>query len=200
MKTFKALALVVAAGATVAASPAPMDWNVDNSHTEVTFSVRHFFTPVTGKFDTFDVDLFFDPAAPETARVAATIQVASIDTNNTDRDGHLKTPDFFAAEQFPTITFESTSVRAGEGENEFIATGELTIKDVTRTVELPVTLLGVTDVPEEMQGMIGSAQVASFEALLEIDRRDFGVGTGTWAETAIVGSDVEIRILLEAGR
>ena len=200
MTTLKTLALTLVAGTAVAATPAPLNWNVDASHTEVTFEVRHFFTPVTGKFDDFAVDLFFDPASPETARVSATIQVASVDTNNERRDGHLRTPDFFDAETFPTITFTSTSVRRGEGENEFVATGDLTIKDVTKTIELPIRLLGVADVPAEMQEAIGSAQVASFEADLLIDRRDFDVGTGSWAETAIVGKDVEIKIVLEAGR
>lgn len=176
-----------------------MDWQVDLNHTEVTFEVRHLFTPVTGKFDTFEVDLTFDPAAPEAAHVSAVIQVASVDTNNDRRNEHLRTPDFFDAESFPTITFESASVRQ-VGENEYVASGDLKIRDVTRRVDLPITLLGVADIPQEMQGMLGSEQIASFQAELTIDRRDFGVGTGSWAETAIVGSEVKIKLLLEAGR
>jgi len=198
MSIAKTLAVATAA-LTLAAAPAPETWTVDESHTEVTFDVRHFFTPVTGKFDSFDVDLVFDAENPANSTVSAVIDVASIDTNNERRDGHLRTPDFFNAEQFPQITFQSTSVRQ-TGDREFVATGPLTIKDITKTVELPITLLGVQEVPEQMQEMIGAERVASFQADLTIDRRDFDVGTGSWAETAIVGPDVSIKILVEANR
>lgn len=197
--TLKTLALLAVAGTTLSAQSAN-EWKVDNTHTEVTFQVRHFFTPVTGKFDDFSVELAFNPEDLANSHVKAEIQVGSVDTNNEDRDGHLRTPDFFDAATFPTITFESTAIRAGMGENEYIATGDLTIKDVTRTIELPVTLLGIADLPEGMAQRMGVAQVASFEANLNIDRRDFGVGTGGFAETAVIGGDVEIRLLLEAGR
>ncbi len=197
--TLKTLALLAVASTTLSGQSAN-EWKVDNSHTEVTFSVRHFFTPVTGKFDDFSVELAFNPEDLDNSYVKAEIQVGSVDTNNEDRDGHLRTPDFFDAETFPTITFESTSIRAGMGENEFIATGDLTIKDVTRTIELPVTLLGIADLPQGMAERMGVAQVASFEANLNLDRRDFGVGTGGFAETAVIGGEVEVRLLLEAGR
>ena len=190
---------VAAAALTLTAAADPEVWNVDPNHTEVTFEVRHFFTPVTGKFEDFDVDLLFDAESPENSRVSAVIDVASIDTNNERRDDHLRTDDFFNAERFPRITFESTSVRR-TGENTFVATGPLTIKDVTRTVELPIRLLGIKDVPESMQEMIGAERVASFQAELTIDRRDFGVGTGSWAETAVVGADVKIKLLVEANQ
>ncbi len=197
MKTMK-MGAVIAAGLMIAAGPA-MDWEVDPNHTEVTFEVRHLFTPVTGKFETFEVDMTFDPATPEAAHVSAVIQVASVDTNNDKRNTHLKTPDFFDAATFPTISFESMSVRR-VGENQFVATGDLKIKDVTKRVELPITLLGIADIAPEMQAMLGSAQIASFVAELTIDRRDFGVGTGSWGETAIVGPEVKIKLQLEAGR
>ena len=77
----------------------------------------------------------------------------------------------------------------------------LTIKDVTKRVELPVTLLGVQDVPEQMSERLGGIKkVASFQAESQLDRRDYGVGVGNWAETAVVGADVEIEIIVEANR
>ena len=85
--------------------------------------------------------------------------------------------------------------RLGDG---LVATGNLTIKDVTKTVQFPIEILGIQDIPEAMQEMIGAKQVASFVATLKLDRRDFGVGVGSWAETAVVGSSVEIRIAVEA--
>ena len=194
----KMLALV-AAGLTVAATVPALDWNVDNSHSEVSFSVRHFFTPISGRFDDYQATISFDPANPGASSIGAVIQVASVDTDNTDRDGHLRTPDFFDAETYPEIRFQSTAFRQ-TGENEYVATGDLTIKDVTRQVELPVTLLGVSEVPAQMDEAWGFSQVASFEAELTIDRRDFGVGTGSWGETAVIGGDVTISLKVEANR
>lgn len=171
-------------------------WNVDTAHSEVGFKVRHFFTPVTGKFTDYDVQLNFDPDNLAESKVMAEIRVASIDTGNERRDGHLRTGDFFDAEQFGTITFESSSIREA-GDNQYVATGNLTIKDTTREVELPVTLLGIKEMPEGMQERFGS-KIASFQANLTIDRNDYGVGTGSWAETTVVGAEVEIELLVEA--
>lgn len=203
MRNVLTTAAVLATSATlVAATPAiaPEVWNVDNSHSEVTFEVRHFFTPVSGKFDAFDIDIVYDAEDVSNSTVRAVIPVASIDTNNEGRDEHLVSPDFFGAGEFPRITFESTSVR-GVTETEFIATGNLTIKDVTREVDLPVTLLGVKDIPAEMQAMLGGiGRVAAFEAELEIDRNDFGVGTGQWAADTVIGKTVSIRIAVEANQ
>lgn len=179
-------------------TPAPLEWTVDASHTEVNFVTKHFFTPVRGSFQGFDVQLDYDPERPERSSVRVEIDVTSVDTGNERRDDHLRTADWFDAERWPTITFQSSSVRAA-GEGNLVATGELTIRDVTRQVELPITVLGVQDIPEEMREMLGGAQqVASFETGLTVDRRDFGVGTGSWAQTTIVGKDVEIEIALEA--
>ena len=86
-------------------------WNIDAPHTEINFSVKHFFTPVTGTFQSYDIDLMFDAEAPENSTVRVSIDVASVDTNNERRDNHLRSPDFFNAEEFPKMTFESTSVR-----------------------------------------------------------------------------------------
>jgi len=176
----------------------PMPWNVDAPHTEVNFSVKHFFTPVTGTFSSYDVDLVFDPDAPENSTVTVSIDVASVDTNNERRDNHLRSPDFFDAEKYPQMTFESTSVRE-VNPNQLLARGNLTIKETTKEIELGINLLGIADLPAEMQEMMGGvAQVASFEASTQVDRRDFEVGVANWAQTMIVGGDVVISITLEA--
>jgi len=88
-------------------------------------------------------------------------------------------------------------VRQG-GENELIAAGTLTIKGESHEVELPITLLGQQAIPEQMQAMIGASQVAGFKASTAINRGDYGVGTGSWAATMVVGGKVSIEILLEA--
>jgi polyisoprenoid-binding protein YceI len=177
-----------------------MPWNVDASHTEVNFSVRHFFTPVSGTFGDFQIDLTFDPEAPENSSVMVSIDVASVDTKNERRDNHLRSPDFFDAETYPRMTFQSTSVRQ-VGPDQFVASGTLTIKDTTQEIELPITLLGIKDIPAEMQEMLGGVtQVAGFQAEMMLDRREFGVGVANWAQTVIVGGEVEISIALEANR
>lgn len=192
-------AALLLAPLTLAAAPDALSWNVDGAHSAVTFSVRHFFTPVKGQFDTFEAQLAYDPTSPETASVRVTIPVASINTSNERRDNHLKSPDFFEAEKYPTITFVSESVTK-VGENQLIVRGPLTIKDQTRQIELPVTVLGIMDMPEQMRRPNGPTKVAGFEARLTLDRGDFGVGVGNWAATAVVGKDVEITIAIEANR
>jgi polyisoprenoid-binding protein YceI len=180
--------------------PEPMTWNVDASHTEVNFSVKHFFTPVTGTFKSYSIELFFDPAAPENSSVMVTIDVASIDTKNERRDNHLRSADFFDAENHPQMIFRSTSVRS-TGADQLMAHGDLTIKGITKEIELPITLLGIKDIPQEMQEMLGGVfQVAGFQAQTTLDRRDFEVGVANWAQTVIVGGEVEVSIALEANR
>ncbi len=195
---FLATLALVSAAALGAAPAAAESWNVDSSHTEVNFSVNHFFTPVNGTFDEFDIDLAYDAGNPTASRVRVTIPVGSINTRNERRDGHLLSADFFGADDHGEITFESTSVKAAD-DGSLIATGPLTIKGISREVELPITLLGIKDIPAEMQEMLGGAKrIASFKASTTLDRGDYEVGTGSWAADVVVGSDVDVEILVEA--
>lgn len=188
-------------GDSVSDIPKAMMWTVDQPHTEINFSVKHFFTPVTGTFNAYDVEFMFDRDYPANSSVRVTIDVASVDTDNERRDNHLRSGDFFDAEKHPQMTFESTSVRQ-VSENKLIATGDLTIKGITQEVELPINILGIKEIPEgPMREMLGGVtQVASFEAGTTIDRREFEVGVANWAQTMIVGGEVEVSINLEANR
>lgn len=197
--TLATLLLLIAGGA-AAAPAAAADWTTDSAHTEIEFQVNHFFTPVRGHFGDYTIDLDYNPGTPEKSSVEATIRVASIDTGNDKRDGHLRTADFFDADKYPEMTFRSTSVRKA-GEDRLVATGPLTIKGKSKEIELSIELLGQKKIPKEMQPMLGGTkEVASFRATTTIDRGDFEVGTGSWAATLVVGSDVEIEIRLEAHR
>jgi polyisoprenoid-binding protein YceI len=181
-----------------AASAAPGNWTIDRPHTEINFSVNHFFTPVTGTFRDFKVSLEYDAEHPERSQVEVSIDVASVDTGNRKRDNHLKTADWFDAAANPKITFRSKRVRR-DGPGRLIATGDLAMRGTTRTVDLPITLLGSKEIPAKMQPMLGGAKtVASFASDLSIDRGDYGVGTGSWAATMVVGGEVKIKILAEA--
>jgi len=198
-KVFSLVAVGVSA-LTIAAVPEAMPWNVDVPHTGVSFSVEHFFTPVRGEFSHFEVELLYDRHDPANSSVKVRIPVTSVDTGNERRDNHLRSADFFEADSYPYITFVSQSVEQ-IGENELLVRGPLKIKGTVRDIELPVKILGVMDVPSEMQEMLGGVtEIASFETSLTLDRRDFGVGVGSWAATAVVGKDVSIDIAVEANR
>ena len=194
------LALAAAISLASGAPSGAATWVVDEPHTEVNFSVKHFFTPVNGSFQEFEITLNYDDENPEKSTVEAKIPVASIETGNEKRNGHLLSADFFEADKYPYITFKSTSIES-KGDGQLVARGVLTIKGESREVDLPITLLGKQEIPTEMQQMLGGTQeVASFEAATTIDRNDYGVGVGSWAATLVVGGDVNIEILLEAHR
>ena len=192
------LAMALVALMLTATTAAAASWTADPNHTQINFSVKHFFTPVSGTFEDFKVDLNYDPDNPEKSSIEVTIHVASINTGNEKRDNHLRSGDWFEAEKYPVMTFKSTSVRK-TGDNQLVAHGNLTIKGDSREIDLPITLLGSKQIPDEMQAMLGgSKEVASFQATTSVDRGDFGVGVGNWAATLVVGSEVKIEILLEA--
>jgi len=166
-------------------------WEIDRAHSAINFNIRHFFTPVDGSFDDYEATVLFDPEELEGSRIDVTIPVSSVNTRNDRRDGHLQSEDFFNVEQWPNIAFTSHSIEH-RGDNQFVAIGEITIRDVTREFELPFTLQGVMDHP-----MRDNTQVAGITASAELNRTDFGVGVGDWAATAVVGNKVSIQLNLE---
>lgn len=167
------------------------DWSIDKSHSNVNFTITHFFTPVDGAFEDYTADIQFNPNDLENSSIDVTIPVSGINTENDRRDNHLKSEDFFNAEEWPNIHFVSNSIEQ-TGENQFVAHGELTIRDVTREFELPFELLGVMDHP-----MRDGQKVAGITASAKLNRTDYGVGVGDWAATAVVGDEVDIRLNLE---
>ncbi|EID81082.1 hypothetical protein W59_04341 [Rhodococcus opacus RKJ300 = JCM 13270] len=166
-------------------------WAIDTVHSTVGFSVRHLMvSKVRGTFNDFTGAI---PVAEDgTAAVTAAIQVASIDTKNTDRDAHIKSADFFDAEQYPTATFTSTAVRA-KGD-DYVVEGEFTLHGVTRPVELALEFNGVNP------GM-GNGPVAGFEATTVLNRKDFGITIDMPLEGggAVVGDKITITLEIEAG-
>ena len=167
------------------------EWNIDKAHSAINFEVTHFFTPVNGQFNDYEATVNFDPENLEESMIDVRIMVNSIDTKNERRDGHLKTPDFFNAEKWPHITFTSNNIEQ-TGENEFVANGTLTIKDVSKEIELPFKLLGIMDNPMEE-----GTKVAGITASKVIDRTNYTVGTGDWASDAVIGDEVTIDLNLE---
>ena len=166
-------------------------WAIDPVHSNVGFTVRHLVvSKVRGSFENFSGAITV--AEDGTASVNAEIDVTSINTKNADRDAHVRSADFFDAEQFPVATFTSTGVRA-DGE-DYIVTGDFTLRGVTRPVELKLEYNGVNP------GM-GNGPVAGFEATTVINRKDFGISIDMPLEGggAVVGDKITITLQIEAG-
>ena len=166
-------------------------WAIDPVHSTIGFSVRHLVvSKVRGRFQNFSGTITV--AADGTPSVDAEIDVASITTDNEQRDGHLKTADFFEVEKFPTATFKSTSVKADGG--DFIVTGDFTLHGVTNSIDLKLEFNGVN------AGM-GNGPVAGFEASTVINRKDFGISIDMPLEGggAVVGDKITLNLEIEAG-
>ena len=165
-------------------------WFIDRPHSEISFSVRHFFTPVKGVFEDYEADIRFDPDNLATSYIEVDIAVNSVNTRNTDRDEHLQSEDFFNAAEWPEIHFRSERIE--QRGQSYVAIGELTIRDVSRPFELPFTLLGIMENPMKEGTMVDGIQAET-----SLERNDYGVGTGSWAATAVVGGEVGIDLSLE---
>ena len=165
-------------------------YKIDKSHSEVLFQVRHLVTKVRGRFDDFEGTIEFDEGNPGASSVSVTVQAASIDTNEKDRDTHLRSADFFDVEKSPTLTFTSTSV-SGSGES-YQVVGDLTIHGVTRQVTLPATFLGHAKDPW------GNARVG-FESEITVNRKDFGLNWNAALEAGgfLVGDDIKITLSVQ---
>lgn len=169
-------------------------WKVDTVHSSVTFEIRHFFSNTTGRFTGITGDINYDVKNPAASTVEITIQATSINTDSTDRDGHLRSPDFFDVAQFPTATFKSTSVTAKDAKTLSV-TGDLTIKGKTKRTTIEVQVLGVMELG-------GGKAKAGFSSEFTVDRKEFGV---TWNKTldqggTVLGDDVKVRVQIEADR
>ncbi len=169
---------------------APASFDLDVSHSRVTFSVRHMMVSNTrGQFGKFSGTVFLDEASPAASNVTVEIETASLDTSDPKRDEHLRSPDFFDVKKFPKMTFKSTDVaRAGQG---FKVAGNLTIKDITKPVTLNVD--PIVKETKDPWGMIRRGTHAS----AKIDRKDFGLTWNKALETGGVAVGDEVTLDLE---
>ncbi|QIM16660.1 YceI family protein [Leucobacter insecticola] len=166
-------------------------WTIDPTHSEVGFSVRHLaISKVKGKFESFDAT-FVTAENPLESSVVASVDVASVNTNEKNRDAHLRTGDFFAAEEHPKLTFSSTGVRAEGG--DFFVDGELTMRGVTKPVTFTLEFGGFGEDP------YGNYK-AGFTATTVVKREDFGLSWNAPLEKGglLLGSDVTINIDVQA--
>lgn len=167
-------------------------YNFDKNHTTIGFSVRHLgLSNIYGRFTDYTGTINYDAADVTKSSVEFTAKVASIDTGVTPRDNHLRTADFFEVEKYPEMSFKSTKIeKRGNG---YVATGDFTLKGVTKQIQLPFTVNGVI---KEQRG--GTRMGAAIETM--INRKDYGVNYDSKLPngTPAVSDDVKINLQIEA--
>jgi polyisoprenoid-binding protein YceI len=171
-----------------------VQWDFDHAHSSVDFTVRHMLvSKVRGRFTKWSGTLELDEQNPSRARVDVTIDVASVDTHEPQRDAHLRSGDFFEADKHPHITFKSKRVEAKAGDR-LAVTGDLTIRGTTREVVLDVERGGI--VAKDPWGK----RRAGFTASLTINRKDFGVSFNQVLDQGglALGEEIAISIEIEA--
>ena len=170
-------------------------WAIDPMHSEVQFKVRHLvISTVSGFFKSFEGTVETESEDFEDASIAFSLDIDSIDTTQSQRDEHLKSPEFFDAAQYPKISFKSTSFKK-TGDDEFELTGDLTIKGVTKSVKLEAEYGGST------ADFYGNTK-AGFEVTGKINRKDFGL---TWdgiteAGSIVLGEDIKLIINIQLAK
>lgn len=167
-------------------------FKIDTAHSEIGFKIKHLMiSSVSGVFKKFDATIETDTEDFSDAKISFTADVDSIDTKDAQRDTHLKSDDFFNAEQYPLLKFTSTSIQR-KSDNESIVTGDLTIRDVTKPVDLYVEYNGtVTDPWGQVK--------AGFDISGKISRQDYGLKWNALTEAGgmVVGDDVKLHLLIE---
>ena len=168
-------------------APTKTKWTLDLAHSELGFKVRHMMiTNVSGEFRTFDASITTDGADFSKSAIDATIDASSIFTDEGQRDGHLKSADFFDVEKYPKLTFQGKSLNKVSGD-EYKLAGVLTIKGVSKEVELDVAFGGINKDP-------WGNEKAGFSLQGKINRKDFGLNWNAALETGgvLVGEEVKI--------
>ena len=168
-------------------------YTIDPAHSRFGFVARHaMVTKVRGGFNEFEGTARLDGDNPSNSEVELTLQVSSVDTRNEQRDGHLRTNEFFDIANYPTITFHSTSIEH-DGGNDFQVTGELTIKDVTKTVTIPLEFQGAATDP------FGNERIG-FEGSLPVLRSEYNINFNAALETGgvLVGDKVTLEFEISA--
>lgn len=162
-------------------------WTIDPTHSEIGFKVKHMmFTNVSGKFNQFEATIENQDEAFETSKINFSTDVNSVDTSNTDRDNHLKSADFFDADNFPKLTFTSTEIQKNT-DGKYKISGDLTIKDVTKNISFETEYSGF------MKDPWGNTKIG-LSLNGKINRKDFGLTWNAALETGgvLVGEDIKL--------
>lgn len=168
-------------------------WNVDASHSSIEFSVKHMmFATVKGAFNSYEATIEADPTDLTTATIEFSVDLASVDTRNEDRDNHLRSADFFDVENHPKMTFKATNI-VHNGDGEYEVTGDLSLNGVKKSESFNVTFDGQGKNP-------WGAEVAGFTGEGKIKRSDYGLTWNAALETGgvLVGDQIKITVHIEA--
>ncbi|MES2238727.1 MAG: YceI family protein [Bacteroidota bacterium] len=166
-------------------------WTIDPTHSEIGFKVKHMmFTNVSGKFESYDTNITTEDDNFEKANIEFSADIDSINTNNTDRDNHLKSGDFFDSESYPKLTFKATSLTKNGDDYELA--GDLSLRGVTKAVKLPAEFSGL------MKDPWGNTK-AGLNISGKINRKDWGLNWNSALETGgvLVGEEVRLNIELQ---
>lgn len=169
------------------------NWTLDPTHSEVDFSVKHMMiSKVKGSFNKFDAKIVADPTDLTTADIEFTIDVASIDTRNEDRDNHLRSADFFEVESYPTLTFKATNIEKTD-DDEYAVTGDVTLHGVTRQETFHITFEGQGKDP-------WGNEKAGFSGKGKVKRSDYNLTWNAALETGgvLVGDQITITLEIQA--
>ncbi len=167
-------------------------WELDKAHSNFYFRIGHIYSKINGQFNDFTGEVKFDPSNLAESKFLFEIKTVSINTNIAKRDRHLLSGDFFDADNFPLMTFESTKI-TDVGNNVYQVFGKFTVKGEVYDLTLPLTLAGIKDHPA-----VKGKEVIGFNGTLTLDRLAFKIGTGKFYDMGIVGKDVEVLVTLEA--
>ncbi len=169
-----------------------MSWTIDNTHTQIEFTVKHMMiSKVHGQFEKFSGEVNLDVSHPENTTLLVKIETSSVNTRDAKRDGHLRSQDFFNSEKYPTMDFTGKRTVMVDSEHARLI-GDLTIRDITKEVELEVEYLGKAKSPW------GTTSIG-FAASTRINREDWGLTWNQALETGgvLVGKEIEIAIEME---
>jgi polyisoprenoid-binding protein YceI len=162
------------------------EWRVDQPNSRIGFVASYDEIPFEGRFHRFDARIRFEPGPSPQGSFLVDIDIGSVDTDSSDRDEGMLGSDWFDAKRHPRATFESTGFERLAGDSEYAVTGELTIKGITRSITARFVWLE-------------SGTNATLRGSADVQRGDFGVGTGDWAEDDTIGFDVQIAFDLSLG-
>lgn len=172
----------------------PQRWSVDTEHSFIGFRIRHIAGHIPGVFSRFSVQMDFNPDAPEKGQFYFLVDSASVHTGLPARDEHLRGAEFLDAANAPRIIFNSKEVLPGQDGNLTVV-GDLTIKDVTAEVRVPVQILGIREHP--MTDRMPNTRVLGLLAEFSINRLDFHVGTEKWSQMGLMGDTIDLTVDME---
>lgn len=185
---------ILGPGVLLAAEKAAGQWDIDMEHSSVGFRVRHIVGYVPGVFSRFSGQVEYEAARPEKSQFYFLIDSSSVHTGVPARDDHLRSPDFLDVEKSPRMIFASRKVVPEEG-GVLVVTGDLTIRDVTAEVRVPLQVLGI--VPHPFTDKMPGTRVLGLHAAFSINRLDFHVGSEEWTRMGVMGETIDLTIDME---